>query len=77
VEWFYGAGKEAELLNEKMMRTWVSFALNGNPNSDLIPKWKRYNVEDRTSMFIGKEFKSVNAPDDDERILWENVLFNY
>ncbi len=77
VEWFYGAGKEAELLNEKMMRTWVSFALNGNPNNDLIPEWKSYNVEDRATMFIGKEFKCVSAPNDDERILWDSVLFNY
>ena len=77
VEWFYGTGKEAELVSKKVMTFWVNFAYKGNPNNENIPEWKSYNVVDRATMFIGKLIKSVNAPNDDERTVWDSVLFNH
>jgi len=75
-EWFFGAGKEAKSISKNMMASWAKFASTGNPNNDFIPEWKAYDVENRTTMFIGKEFTSINAPNDGERILWDSVLFN-
>lgn len=75
VEWFYGVGKEAELLSKKMMKTWLSFAYNGTPDNELIPIWKGYDIEDRTTMYMGEEFKIVKAPFEEQRVLWdENYL---
>lgn len=77
VEWFYGAGKEAELLSKRMMKTWLSFAYNGNPNNELIPEWKGYDIKDRITMIMGKDFKSVNAPLEEQRILWDEIYLKF
>ena len=57
-----GKGKEVDNLSDKMMECWIAFAHTGNPNHDDIPEWPPYEVENRATMFMGTEFKIVNAP---------------
>lgn len=74
VEWFYGEGKEAELLSKRMMESWIAFARTGNPNHDQIPKWPSYDVTYRSAMLIGNEFKVVEDPFGKERAAWEDII---
>jgi para-nitrobenzyl esterase len=71
---FTGEGPEVEALSEKMMNAWVAFARTGNPNHEGIPEWAPYDVNTRTTMFFGKEIKTVNAPFDGERAAWDDLF---
>lgn len=42
--------KPSKKLVEQMQATWVAFATSGNPNNDLITKWKPYTAADRETM---------------------------
>ncbi len=76
IDQLVGKGPAADTLKEKTMATWISFAKNGNPNHDGIPKWPSYDAEKRATMLMGKKFEVVNALFDAERAAWENVTFN-
>jgi len=54
-----------------MSRAWASFARNGDPSHDEIPKWPAYTLADRATMFIDDECRVVNDPYREERLLWE------
>ena len=69
---FFGSGPAAETLSQRMMDSWIAFAHTGNPNCESIPEWIPYNTKTRSTMFIGEEFKSVNAPFDEERAVWDD-----
>ena len=56
------------------MDSWIAFAHTGNPNCESIPKWIPYNTKTRATMFMGEEFKSVNAPFDKERAVWDEII---
>lgn len=66
--------KETDILSEKMMNSWISFAQNGNPSHDGIPKWNPYDLENRSTMFFGTEVKLVNDPFKKERMVWEGIF---
>ncbi|MFW9824098.1 MAG: carboxylesterase/lipase family protein [Candidatus Thorarchaeota archaeon] len=67
-------GKETDILSKKMMNSWISFARDGNPNHDGIPKWNPYDIEKRSTMFFGTEVKLENDPFKIERMVWERIL---
>jgi para-nitrobenzyl esterase len=69
-----GKGPEVISLSEKMMDAWITFARTGNPNHEGIPEWAPYNVNTRTTMFFGKEIKSIDAPFDRERAAWDGLF---
>ncbi|MFX1364712.1 MAG: carboxylesterase/lipase family protein [Promethearchaeota archaeon] len=62
--------KETDILSEKMMSSWISFAQNGNPNHEGISKWNPYDIENRSTMFFGPEVKLVDDPFKEERMVW-------
>ncbi|MFW9823484.1 MAG: carboxylesterase/lipase family protein [Candidatus Thorarchaeota archaeon] len=66
--------KETDILSEKMMNSWISFAQDGNPSHDGIPNWKPYDIENRSTMFFGTEVKLVSDPFKTERMVWEGIL---
>jgi para-nitrobenzyl esterase len=74
IDEFAGKGPEVEKLSQKTMDAWISFARTGNPNHDGNPKWPSYDIENRATMFIGKEWKVVNAAFDKERAIWDGLL---
>ncbi|MFW9987466.1 MAG: carboxylesterase family protein, partial [Candidatus Odinarchaeota archaeon] len=65
--------KETDILSEKMMNSWISFAQNGNPNHDSIPAWNPYDLENRSTMLFGPEVKVVDDPFKTERMAWEGL----
>ncbi|MFX1480582.1 MAG: carboxylesterase/lipase family protein [Promethearchaeota archaeon] len=65
---------ETDILSEKMMNSWISFAQNGNPNHDGLPKWNQYELENRSTMFFGTEVKLVDDPFKMERMVWEGIF---
>jgi len=73
-ERYCGKGKDADILSEKVMDSWIAFARTGNPNNDNIPEWPSYDVNKRATMLFGKETKVVNAPFDKERAAWDNII---
>ena len=56
-----------------MSRAWASFARNGDPSHDEIPKWPAYTLERRATMFLDAECKVVNDPYSEERQLWREI----
>ncbi|HUB78566.1 MAG TPA: carboxylesterase family protein [Bryobacteraceae bacterium] len=54
-----------------MSRAWASFARNGDPSHDQIPRWPAYTLGERATMFIDDECRVVNDPYREERLLWE------
>ena len=74
MENFTGQGPEAELLSQKIMDAWIAFARSGDPNHTELPEWQPYNIENRPTMFLGKECKVVNTAFDKERKAWDGLL---
>ena len=73
-EKYCGKGKDADILSEKVMDSWITFARTGTPNHDNIPEWSSYNADKRATMLLGKEIKVVNAPFDKERAAWDDII---
>jgi len=74
MENFSGKGQDAEVLSEKIMDAWIAFAHTGNPNHKGIPDWPSYDIEKRSTMLIGKEFKVVDGFSDKERAALDGFL---
>lgn len=58
----YDRSKLPEGLTEKMIMTWYSFAKNGTPDNDLIPKWEPYEKEHKNTMIINSDWNIVSDP---------------
>ena len=56
-----------------MSRAWASFARNGDPSHDEIPKWPAYTLDQRATMFLDAECEVVNDPFSEERLLWREI----
>ncbi|MFX1574490.1 MAG: carboxylesterase/lipase family protein [Promethearchaeota archaeon] len=65
---------ETDILSEKMMNSWISFAQNGNPNHEGIPKWNPYDLRNRSTMIFGTEVKLVDDPFKTERMVWDGIF---
>ncbi|MGI9614908.1 MAG: carboxylesterase/lipase family protein [Acidimicrobiales bacterium] len=53
---------------------WVNFVKHGNPNSDDLPAWPRYNPADRATMLLNEPCSVANRPDDERLALWDGVI---
>jgi para-nitrobenzyl esterase len=56
-----------------MSRAWASFARNGNPSHDEIPRWPAYTLGQRATMILNAECRVVNDPYREERLLWAEI----
>ncbi|MFX1536908.1 MAG: carboxylesterase/lipase family protein [Promethearchaeota archaeon] len=66
--------KEEEHLSKTIMDTWASFAQTGNPNHSGLPEWPTYNIQKRSTMILDVSSKVVEAPMDEERKIWEEIV---
>jgi para-nitrobenzyl esterase len=69
------AGKRPERYQaaRNMSRAWASFARNGDPSHDGIPKWSAYTLERRATMILDAECKVVSDPNREERLVWNEI----
>src|SRR5438105_3582039 len=68
-----GNGPDLQPLADRMSGAWTAFARTGNPNTSLTPKWPAYNTDQRATMIINDEWKVVNDPRHDIRMLMQNM----
>ena len=66
--------EETDALSSKVIKAWASFAQNGDPSHDGIPKWKQYEVKNRSTMILGPEVKVVDDPYKSERQIWTDII---
>jgi len=68
-----GNGPDLQPLAEKMSGAWTAFARTGNPSTSVAPKWPAYTPTDRATMMINDEWKLVNDPRHDVRLIMNNL----
>jgi len=67
---FYGTGPAADRLSDTFIAAWSAFARTGNPNTEGLPAWPRYEPTSRSTLRLGEVVDVVSAPMDEERAAW-------
>jgi para-nitrobenzyl esterase len=70
---FTGSSPERQLVANQMHRAWINFARNGNPGSENLPEWPKYNLNERSTMIFNIESTVENDPNREERMIWEQA----
>jgi para-nitrobenzyl esterase len=68
-----GNGPELQPLAEKVSGAWAAFARTGNPNIAGAPKWLAYTANERATMLINNEWKLVNNPRSEVRLIMKSL----
>jgi len=71
---FTGSSPEAQVLAERTMDAWLSFARTGAPGHAALGDWPAFDSERRATMMLGARCELVDAPFDDERRAWEGLI---
>ena len=70
VDMFAGSGPEAEGLCAVVQDAWLAFVRTGDPSTDALGAWPRYDPSRRTTMVLGPECRSEEGPAADELAVW-------
>lgn len=62
---------EDQVLADKMHKSWVQFAYNGNPNHELIPNWNPYDSNNRNTIIFNVVCEVQSDPDVRMRKIFE------
>jgi para-nitrobenzyl esterase len=68
-----GNGPQLQPLADKVSGAWTAFARTGNPSAAGTPKWLAYTANERATMIINNEWKLVNDPRHDVRMILSNL----
>jgi para-nitrobenzyl esterase len=68
-----GNGPDLQPLADKVSGAWTAFARTGNPNAAAALKWIAYTANERATMIINNEWKLVNDPRHDVRLIMNNL----
>jgi para-nitrobenzyl esterase len=68
-----GNGPELQPLADKVSGAWSAFARAGSPSTPGAPKWLAYTAGERQTMIINNEWKLVNDPRHDVRLIMNNL----
>jgi para-nitrobenzyl esterase len=68
-----GNGPDLQPLAEKVSGAWSAFARTGNPSTAGVPKWLAYTLNERATMIINNEWKLVNDPRHDVRLILNSL----
>jgi len=68
-----GNGPELQPLADKVSGAWTAFARTGNPSAPGTPKWLAYTANERATMIINKEWKLVNDPRHEVRLIMNSL----
>lgn len=69
-----GNGPDLQPLADKMSGAWSAFARTGSPSAPGVPKWLAYTVNERATMIINRDWKLVNDPRHDARLIMNSLL---
>jgi para-nitrobenzyl esterase len=67
---FVGAGPEAGHLAEQMQDAWLAFAHTGDPSTPSLGRWPAYDPATKSTMILGKDSHTEDAPYDEELTFW-------
>lgn len=70
---FTGASPERHLLAKQMHEAWINFAHNGNPSTDNLPEWPKYDSKNRSTMIFNNVSELENDPNHEDRVKWEQL----
>lgn len=70
---FTGSSPKRQIVANQMHQAWINFARNGNPNTDDLPEWPAYDLNQRPTMIFNEECNVVNDPNHEERVKWEQI----
>ena len=73
VEKLTGDALEREKLARDMQQAWIHFAKSGNPNTQELPDWPAYELEQRGVLIFNNEYTVVQDPNSEERKNWEEA----
>jgi para-nitrobenzyl esterase len=65
-----GANDVTTALSERMQDAWLAFARTGNPSTETLPAWPRYEPGKRATMLLSSEPHLAEAPEEATRALW-------
>jgi len=68
-----GHAPEAATIAAAESATWAAFAHTGVPDNPAIPHWPAYTGGERTTMMINTEWRVVNDPQHEARLLWSRI----
>jgi para-nitrobenzyl esterase len=71
---FSGVGPDADYLSGQMMDAWIAFAKTGDPSHPSIGAWPAYSTAERQTMIFGRSSGVLDAPFEEERAIWDDVL---
>jgi len=68
-----GNGPDLQPLADKVSGAWTAFAHTGNPSTPGSPKWSAYTERERATMMINNEWKLVDDPRHDVRLIMNSL----
>jgi para-nitrobenzyl esterase len=68
-----GNGPELQPLADKVSGAWTAFARTGTPSAAGTPKWLAYTANERATMIINNEWKLVNDPRHEVRLIMNGL----
>lgn len=71
---FTGDAPGRQQIADQMQGAWIAFARYGNPNTELLPHWPKYDLEKRATMLFNTESKVENDPSGEDRVKWEKSI---
>jgi para-nitrobenzyl esterase len=70
---FTGNAADRFKVSEVMHRAWIAFARNGDPNSETLSDWPKYELNNRATMLFNTECHIVHDPDQEYRKKWAKI----
>jgi para-nitrobenzyl esterase len=68
---FVGTGPEADHLSDQMQDAWLAFAHTGDPSTPSLGRWPAYDPATKSTMILGKDSHTEDAPYDEELRFWQ------
>ena len=70
---FFGAGPTAQRLSAAMMDCWTAFARTGNPSTNTMPAWNRYDKTKDVMIFGGDTPRAARQPNMERLRAWDEI----
>jgi para-nitrobenzyl esterase len=71
---FVGEGPDVDALATKVGDSWVAFARTGDPATESLPLWPRFDSSRRRTMILDAECHLEELPREAERRLWDGII---